>query len=133
MDQAELFSDRTQLSKDAGPASTAAAQRARLRVGSWRAEVFRGMVEGSLMTTWQVYHYLARTHPCEHCGCWHRGPKPINEIGTRFGDLRDLGYIRRVLDDEGEPLTRVFDGQPYEVHTVTNLGQSIHDDIYGAV
>ena len=125
----ELTNNQTQLRNNAGEAERHAASRAKLRVGSWRERVFRAIVDGA-HTSYEIHRRLAEQAPCQTCGCTHRGPKPINEIGARLGELRDMGLVRRRVKDSGKVVTLDIGGGLYEVHVLTVAGIELAESKY---
>lgn len=124
----ELTSNHTQLRLNPTVAEKEAARRVSFKVGSNREKVFRAIWLGA-QTTYEVYRQLALWEPC-HCGCTHRGPRPINEISTRFGELRDMGLIRHRMKGP-VPEAVELAGGTYMVHILTLAGIEVAQDRFG--
>ena len=107
----------TKLRTDARPAERQAAQQSAGRAGSWRRRIFNIVGRQPYgATSREIADQLAVLSPCDHCGCVHRPPIPVNQIASRLQELREWGYLRH--EGELEPLVR--DGA--EVHVLTHKG-----------
>ncbi len=95
-----------------------AARRAIGGAGSSRHTIFMLVAKSrSGMTSREIAVRLAQDTPCQQCGCEHRPPIPVNQIGTRLQELREWGFLAHEMNGK-EPLVR--DGA--EVHRVTVQG-----------
>lgn len=115
-----------QVRRDAHQTEIKAANKALGRSGSHREWAFRKILifEPAGLTAIDLAYMWAEANPC-FCGCDHRLPIPVNQWGTRLGELRDAGLIRYVIDESGEPHTRSRRGRSGNIHVATLSGRRV--------
>lgn len=124
-----LFQDpidrpEVQVRRDAWPTEVKAAEKALGRSGSTRAWAFEFIARRSFgATAVEVAYAWAKENPCDDCGCTHLLPIPVNQWGTRLGELRDAGVVVLPMGEDGEPMERTYRGRPGLIHVVSGAGR----------